>query len=148
MPDFRTMYDANYIYAFNLGGKDVTLTIARVEAAKVKNADKKEQKKPIVYFKGAQVSKELPYGRGLVLCKTNGKTIAKMYGNNTDEWVGKRITLFSAMVDAFGQTVDAIRIRPTVPKATAKGGELEDAPEVPAPEAPEHAEIREPGEDG
>lgn len=141
MPDFRSMYDSNYLYAFDLKGRDVTVTIRDVRAVKVKNSEK-EEKKPIVYFK------ESKDARGLVLCKTNGKTIAQMYGNDTDAWIGKRVTLFAAMVDAFGKTVEAIRIRPMIPKASAKGGEFSDAPLAPSPEAPEHAEVREPGEDG
>lgn len=145
MPDFRSMYDSNYLYAFDLKGRDVTVTIKSVAAAKVRNADKKEQKKPIVFFR------ESKDPRGLVLCKTNGKTVAAMYGNDTDAWIGKRVTLFATNVDAFGQTVEAIRIRPMIPKATAKVGEFADAPEAPAPEAPDHAEVdepREPGQDG
>lgn len=141
MPDFRSMYDSNYLYAFDLKGRDVTVTIRDVRAVKVKNSEK-EEKKPIVYFK------ESKDARGLVLCKTNGKSIAQMYGNDTDAWIGKRVTLFAAMVDAFGKTVEAIRIRPMIPKASAKGGEFSDAPLAPSPEAPEHAEVREPGEDG
>jgi hypothetical protein len=141
MPDFRSMYDSNYLYAFDLKGRDVTVTIRDVRAVKVKNSEK-EEKKPIVYFK------ESKDARGLVLCKTNGKTIAAMYGNDTDGWVGKRVTLFAAMVDAFGKTVEAIRIRPLIPKKDAKHGEFNDAPLVPEPESPEHAEVREPGQDG
>lgn len=141
MPDFRSMYDSNYLYSFDLKGRDVTVTIRETKVAKVTNAQKKEQKKPIVFFK------ESKDARGLVLCKTNGKTIAAMYGNDTDGWAGKKITLFAAMVDAFGQTVEAIRIRPTIPKATTKAGDFAEADAMPAPEAPEHAEMREPGDD-
>jgi hypothetical protein len=145
MPDFRSMYDSNYLYAFDLKGRDVTVTIKEVKAVKVTNAQKKEQKKPLVTFK------ESKDARGLVLCKTNGKSIAAMYGNDTDAWPGKRITLFAAMVDAFGATVEAIRIRPLIPKPSAKGGEFADAETMPAPEAPDHAELdesRQPGMEG
>ena len=142
MPDFRSMYDSNYLYAFDLQGRDVTVTIANVKAAMVKNSEKEAQKKPIVFFR------ESKDARGLVLCKTNGKTIAAMYGNDTDGWIGKRITLFSATVDAFGKSVDAIRIRPTIPRAKAEPGSFAPVPGAPAPEAPEHAGAREPGEDG
>lgn len=141
MPDFRSMYDSNYLYAFDLKGRDVHVTIKDVKAVKVKNADKTE-KKPIVYFTESKDE------RGLVLCKTNGKTIANLYGNETEGWRGKKITLFPAMVDAFGKTVEAIRIRPMAPVKSAKGGELADAPLAPAPESPDHAEVREPGEEG
>ncbi|HOC17139.1 MAG TPA: hypothetical protein PKK95_02670 [Vicinamibacterales bacterium] len=131
MPDFRTMYDLNWIYAFDLKGHDVTVTIARVEAKKIKNAEQKEQKKPVVYFRESHDQ------RGLVLCKTNAKTIAGLYGNNTDQWIGKKITLYPTMVSAFGAECEAIRIRPRVP--SGKPGELHEVPEAPQPEAPELA---------
>jgi hypothetical protein len=135
--DFRSMYDSNYLYAFDLQGRDVHVTIKEVKAAKVKNADKKEQRKPIVFFR------ESKDPRGLVLCKTNGKTIAALYGNAIEGWIGKRITLFPTMVDAFGQTVEAIRIRPIAPKSTARPGEFADTEDAPTPESPEAAELEE-----
>lgn len=143
MADYRTLYDSAYIYAYDLAkdGKpvDVTVTIREVRAVKVQNADKKPQKKPIVFFK------ESKDDRGLVLCKTNGKVIAGMFGNRTEDWIGKRITLYSTMVDAFGQTVEAIRIRPKPPTVAAKPGEFAAVEERPTPESPEHAELNEAG---
>jgi hypothetical protein len=140
MPDFRSMYDSNYLYAFDLKGRDVAVTIKDVKVAKLRSSDKNkpEQKKPVIHFKESHDE------RGLVLCKTNGKLIAGIYGNDTDAWLGKRITLFPARVEAFGATVDAIRIRPTAPGKAAKPGEFSEAQSAPAPEAPEHAEVEEP----
>lgn len=122
MPDYRSMYDNKYIYAFDLKGKDVTLTIKAVKAEKLRNAQKGEEKKPAIWFK------ESHDDRGLVLCKTNAKIIATLYGNDTENWVGKRITLYPAKVDAFGQTVDAVRIRPQIPtgQASSAPGEADE----------------------
>lgn len=145
MTDFRSMYDSNYLYAFDLKGRDVTVTIKEVRGAKVKGSEGKEQRKPILFFR------ESHDHRGLVLCKTNGKLIASMYGNDIEDWIGKRITLFPTKVDAFGQVVDAIRIRPSAPSKGKPAGEFADLPTAPSPEAPEHADMfedREPGADG
>ena len=144
MPDFRSMYDSAYLYAFDLKGRDVTVTIKEVRAVKVMNAEKKAQKKPVVFFRESRDE------RGLVLCKTNGKTIAAMYGNDTDAWIGKRVTLYPTTVDAFGQTVEAVRIRPRVPAPASKPGEFQEPREAPAPEAPELAGMddHEPGSEG
>jgi hypothetical protein len=148
MSDYRTMYDSSWIYAYDLSGRDVTVTIKSVAAAKLRSVDKNkpEQKKPVLYFKE---SRENP-PRGLVLCKTNAKIIAGMFGPDTDRWVGQRITLYPTKVEAFGAMVEAIRIRPTAPAKSTKAGEFSDAPHAPAPEAPDHAEVeeREPGQDG
>lgn len=126
MPDFRTMYDKDFIYAYDLEGRDVTATIERVTAGEVVGTGGKKSKKPVVYFRGSQ--------KGLALCVTNGRTIAALYGNKTEEWVGKRITMFPSQTSFGGQTVDCIRIRPSVPTAKTK----DHAP----------AEARQPGEEG
>jgi hypothetical protein len=109
MADYRTYYDRDYIGAFDLLGKDVSKTIARVECKVLENAQGKS-KKLIVYFNGAD--------KGFACCKTNAKTIAVMYGNDTDKWVGKRITLYPTTTNAFGANVECIRVRPNPPKGS------------------------------
>jgi hypothetical protein len=34
-----------------------------------------------------------------------------MFGRQTDDWIGKRVTFFPAVVDAFGGETTAIRVR-------------------------------------
>lgn len=139
MPDFRSLYDSAYLYAHDLLERDVVVTIKEVRAARVKDSEGKEQKKPIVFFKESHDQ------RGLVLNKTNGKTIAAIYGNKTEAWIGRRVTLFPTTTAAFGQTVDCIRIRPQKPDAKKGPGQFSDAELAPAPEAPEQAELHENG---
>jgi hypothetical protein len=144
MTDFRSLYDSNYIYAFDLKGKDVTVTISEVRAAKVKGTDGKEQRKPILFFKESHDK------RGYVSCKTSSKAIAGLYGNDIEGWIGKRITLFPTVTDAFGKSnVECIRVRPTKPTKDRPAGEFAEVAAAPTPEAPEHAETagREPGEE-
>jgi hypothetical protein len=47
----------------------------------------------------------------LLTAKATFKAMAKLHGKTFEEWVGKEVTLYVDEVDAFGQTVDAIRIR-------------------------------------
>jgi hypothetical protein len=120
--DVRSFYDKKFIYAFDLQGKDVTLTIARVVRGELTNRQGKE-KKPIVYFEGTE--------KGLGLNATNRETIASIVGGyNVKDWVGKRITLYPTTTQFGKQTVECIRVRPTAP-----------------PPAKPKAQ-REPGEDG
>ena len=130
MPDVRTMFDKAYLYAYDLQGRDVTVTIARVVGGTLTGTGGKSSKKPILFFQGAK--------KGLALNITNAKTIASMYGNSfkTEDWIGKRVTLYPARTSFGGTEMDCIRIRPTIPKQTVK-----DAPPAEAP-----AE-REPGSD-
>lgn len=117
------MYDSDYLGAWNLvNGKgeqiDVTVTILRVEAKEIgapKTAGEERQRSkkdrcPVLYFEG----KEL----GFVVNKTNGKTIAGMYGTKTEQWIGKKITLYPTTTKFGREIVDCIRVRPTVPKET------------------------------
>ena len=48
MPDVRKMYQKDYIYAYDLEGKDVTVTIERVTAGELTGEGGKKSKKPTV----------------------------------------------------------------------------------------------------
>lgn len=110
--DIRAMYDSRWIGAFHLSGKDVTLTISRIEMAELRSTGNKVEKKPAVYFKETD--------KGLPLNKTNMKLLGGMYGFNHREWSGKRITVYPTKVQFGGSTVDAVRIRPTIPRGPAQ----------------------------
>jgi hypothetical protein len=103
--DYRAMFDREYIGSWDLGNRDVTVTITRVEAKKLRN-QKGENLKPVVWFDGKE--------KGFVCNKTNAKTIATLYGNDTEKWLGKRVTLYVTTTSIGGETMDCIRVRPTV----------------------------------
>lgn len=129
MPDYRTMYDREHIGAWDLPG-DVNVKIVRVECKEL-TSQRGKNKRPIIFFEGKEKS--------FVVNKTNGKTIANLYGNRTEEWVGKWITLFRSTTSAGGETVDCIRVRPNAPKGKRVA--------EPQPEAQETANA-EPGSEG
>lgn len=137
MAHWKSFMDKEFLYAFDLKGRDVTLTIARVTAGELKNGTKKS-KKPLCYFV------EPKDKRPLALNSTNCKVIAKMYGNDTAEWHGKRVTLYPTTTEMAGETVECIRIRPRVPTNNEKPGSIEPAPQ---PEQPEESDP-EPGSSG
>lgn len=105
---WKSMTDREYIFAFDLNGKDVTVTISRVEQGMLASTGGRKTKKPVVFFEGKD--------KGLALNATNAKTIASLYGNYVEKWVGKQITLFPTTATMGGETVEAIRIRPSIPK--------------------------------
>lgn len=135
MPHFKSMYDRDYLYAFDLKGKDCTVTIEKVTQGVLSNG-KKKSKKPLCYFRESKDK------RPMALNATNGKAIAGMYGPNTEDWVGKRITIFPTTTEMAGETVDCIRVRPRIPTQGTQAAELTAAPPV------EELEAREPGSDG
>ncbi len=97
------VFDSKYLSAADLGGyeggKEYTLAIASVEKGEFDNGNKF-----IIAFQNAK--------KALVANKTNTQRIAKLYGDETDAWVGKEITLYVDMADFQGRAVEAIRVRP------------------------------------
>ena len=73
-------------------------------------AEQKE-KKLVVWFTNDE--------RGLVLNKTNNRTIRGAYGDAVDEWNEKIIIIFPTMVDMRGKLTPALRVRVPPPKQTA-----------------------------
>lgn len=98
-------------YAFDRG-EEKTATIADVRQDKVTGADGKEEMCTIVYF-----AEDL---KPLILNRTNAKMITKLYRTGyIDEWVGKRITMCVKNVRAFGEVVEAVRIKNEIPRAVS-----------------------------
>ena len=108
MGDYRAMFDRDYIGAWDLPG-DVVVTISAVEAGEIKGDKGRKSRKPIIRFEGKE--------KALLGNKTNCKIIARLYGTDTDQWVGKRVTLFPTTTEMGGETVDCIRVRPQAPPA-------------------------------
>ena len=108
MPHWRTMMDQNYLGAWDFPQDRVGI-IERVEGVKLPGAGEiKENRKPVLSIRGAT--------KKLIVNATIGKTIAGMYGPNTDDWVGKRITMYATTTKAKGRgTVDCVRVRPVIP---------------------------------
>jgi len=102
--DYDELFPNRFIKAGLLKGKAVTLTIAGVEIESMpdKKGKNGEKKKGIVSFKERELE--------LVLNKTNGECLKGMFGRKTGAWIGKRVTLYPRMVDAFGAQELAIRI--------------------------------------
>ena len=91
-------FPSDYLRAADLQGKPVKLTMSHVEMKDIGGYHK-----PALFFKGTD--------KGMILNKTNSNNIASAYGDDTDDWTGKEIVLFEAMVDFQGKTVAAIRVR-------------------------------------
>ena len=52
----------------------------------------------------------------MIFNRLNQKVIAKMHNTPyIEEWVGKQIQIYAEMVDAFGERVEALRVRPIAP---------------------------------
>lgn len=90
-------FPSKFLKSSDLMGRSVRVIMDRIEMESLG-----EDKRPVIYFRGKE--------KGLVLNKTNANTIAEMWGDDTDHWQGKEITLRPTRVDFKGERVDAIRV--------------------------------------
>jgi hypothetical protein len=112
MPDINEVFGGETLKAVDLQGREFTLAISSVQA---KEFDKGN--KLVIKFVGAK--------KALIANRTNSKRIAMLYGNNTDLWVGRQVTLYAEMVDFKGEPTWAIRVKQPpaaqgMPATTAK----------------------------
>lgn len=118
---FRAMFDSDFIGVWSLDGSDKTVTITRVEAGSVGGQKgKKKDRKAILHFR--------EFGQPMACNVTNAKTIAGMYGPDVSKWAGKKVTLFPTTTNFGGETVECIRIRPTVPRGESSGPQPDREP--------------------
>lgn len=88
-----------HLEAADLEG-DTVVTIKAIDFALV---GEEKQRKGVIFFE------EFP--RGMVVNRTNLGRIIGQHGNETDEWTGKKITLYPSETDFGGRTVPCIRVR-------------------------------------
>ena len=121
------VYPSKYIRAEELE-EDTTVTIKSVQLETLESKDGQQQKKPVCSFEELEKS--------LVLNKTNFALIAKQHGEDSEDWIGKKIVLTVLDVEAFGEMVQAVRIKlprkTTAPKVQGvkKGSEVEQDGEL------------------
>ena len=106
MAHFRKLFDERFVGAWDFEGHDdATMTIKSIGIEEMRAQDGSTTKKPVLFFEESKT------GKGLVLNKTNAKTIAGMYGNDTNGWIGEKITIYATTCMAFGKEVECLRIR-------------------------------------
>ncbi len=139
MPNWRTLVDKEFLGSWDVEGRDFTLEVMRVESGLVKSQlDPSGKRKVVIIFRGAR--------KKFIVNATNCTTIEAMYGANTDNWVGKRVTLYATKVRSpKGGSVLGVRVRPKPPQGVAET--LPEREVDAAVRAEQDAAFREPGED-
>lgn len=107
----NSLFPSKYLRAADLEG-DTAFTIRDVLMELIGQDD--EAAKPVLYFDEVE--------QGMVLNKTNAGSISTVLkSSDTDDWVGKQITIFPTQVDFGGKQVEAIRVRiRAIPAALAR----------------------------
>lgn len=108
--DIRLMVDSKYIGAWDLRGRDVTVTIDRIVGGTVIGEGGKKDRNPLIHFKG--------WPKPLVCNATMRKTLYSLYATySAKELRGKRITLYpTTCKGAAGGIVDCVRARNVIPE--------------------------------
>lgn len=107
---WKKLTSPDYIGAYALDpGKDLIVTIKSVGVEKVIGTDGKKEECTVAHF--------MENVKPMILNTTNAKTIEKLYHTPyIEEWAGRKIQLYVARVKAFGDVVDALRIRDFIPR--------------------------------
>tara|TARA_R110000803_G_scaffold80589_2_gene146451 strand:- start:164 stop:658 length:495 start_codon:yes stop_codon:yes gene_type:complete len=110
---WRKLHNPDYFgaYVFDEGQADLVVTITAVSKEIIKNSDGKDEEHTIATLKDQK-----PW----ILNVTNQKQIEKLFDTPwVEDWIGKSVTLYVTRIRAFGENVDAVRVRKTAPKVAA-----------------------------
>ena len=102
------VFPSPWLKASDLGEQELTVTISMVTLEAI---GEEREKKPVVWFHDEP--------KGLILNKTNWEAIEAAHGKESDAWRDKVIVLSTQMVEAFGKTVPAIRVKVSEPQPSA-----------------------------
>lgn len=107
---WKKTQNPDFIGAYALEeNQDLVLTIKSIRQEKFKGMDGKEDEGLIARFEEDV--------KPMIINATNAKMITKLYKTPyIEEWVGKKIQVYASVVRAFGEDVEALRIRDLKPK--------------------------------
>ena len=103
MPHYKLMYPSEYLNAADLDGKEHRVVIEAVKIEEVPDPNGQKKPKPVMTFKDRKKRMPLP--------KTCAKVIAAKYGNKTEDWGGKTITIYPTTCLAFGSEFECVRVK-------------------------------------
>lgn len=110
---WKKLNNPDYLGAYALEpGQELIATIKVVGKEIVTGPDGKKEECTVIHFMESNI-------KPMILNSTNAKTIQKIYKTPyIEDWKGRKIQIYADMVKAFGEVVEALRIRPNIPKLT------------------------------
>ena len=108
---WKSMTNPNYLGVYSLPeGRDIILTIKSVGQELVMGADGSKEQCVVMHFHEPV--------KPFICNKTNLKQITKLLKTPyVEQWAGHRIQIGSERVKAFGDVVDALRVRSKLPQS-------------------------------
>lgn len=100
----------NYIGSWALQpNEELILTIKSGGMEEIVNADGKKETELVIHFTEDY--------KPMIVNSTNAKTISKVLKTPyVEQWVGNKIQIYARRIRAFGEDVDALRVRDFAPK--------------------------------
>ena len=107
---WKKLQNPDYLGAYALNpGEEIIATIKSVKNENVIGTDGKTENCTVARF--------IEPIKPMILNVTNCKIISKLYKTPyIENWAGKKIQIYATKVKAFGEIVEALRIRPEIPK--------------------------------
>jgi hypothetical protein len=96
--------DWNYLNSTNIVSENLNNTPLTIKSAEVKRLGQGEEAKNKIVLSFNETSKQLALNR------SNGSLIAERFGDNTDLWTGKQISLLVVKKNFAGKLVDGIQV--------------------------------------
>lgn len=107
---WKKLINPDYLGAYSLEpGQDMVLTIRQVKKEMITGTDGKKEECIVCYWQEEQ--------KPMILNVTNCKMIAKLLKTPyIERWAGHRVQIGAEVVSAFGEKVEALRIRKQLPE--------------------------------
>lgn len=118
-------FPSSFLKADDLKGHSVTVVIHDVQMEEIGQGQRKDRKL-VISFRGKD--------KKMVCNKTNASVIEKLYGPETEDWIGKPIILAAREVEFQGDMVWAIRVSLVKPATATTAKAATPPPPAPAVE--------------
>lgn len=111
MTHWKKLTNPDYLGAYSLEDRqDIILTIGEVKLETVTGPEGKKEECLVIHWR----EREKP----MILNSTNAKMIERLLKTPyIEDWSGSKIQIGVERVRAFGDIVDALRVRPSLPKS-------------------------------
>lgn len=104
MPSFKEMYKPALLSAKTLAKKTLTLTIEDIKPETIKSNSGADKESLIIEADDGAIR--------ISLNKTNGNILAKAWGDDYAEWVGKKVKVTTQKTQFMGTPCDGILLTP------------------------------------
>lgn len=114
---WKNLANYDYLGSYSLEGiaKEIILTMKEIKKERVTATGGSSEDCIVCYFDETKVGKiDI---KPMVMNRTNCKTIEKLYGPQIEDWIGKKIIVFSTTTQFRRDIVPCLRVKAEIPKA-------------------------------